>query len=1556
MKKGKFSVLLSIVYLVLFFAVTQESFSQCTNQTPTGATSQSFCKNDNKKISDLVVQATSIAWFDSATGGNQLNPTSLLLNGKTYYADDISGGSCSTPRLAITVAIYGNYPSGVDIFVGKCKSDNPTIATLSATGSNIQWYSAQFGGNLLPSNLPLTNGQTYWVQQTENGCTSNRLPTTVTVVDPQPPIVAPIQSFCSPPTPTVGNLSATGINISWYDSENSEIPLDPNVPLENNKQYWASQNSFPCESTERVSTTVFIDTTPNAGTSNNFNVCEKDAVKTDLFNLLGGSPDISGSWSGPSNLSGGYLGAFEPGINIEGVYTYTVSSTLNICPDAAANITVTIQKTLPPTTNQTIQTFCEIDKPTISNLSVSGNNIQWYSSETSTSPLDSTELLMDGEDYWAAQKDPQTNCESVTRVMVTVTIISVQPPTVSETNQTFCEIDTPTIANLSANGTGIKWYASETDTAAIDPTELLINGSTYWASQTNTNNTCESANRVAVNVTIISVQPPTVSETNQTFCEIDAPSVANLTANGTDIEWYDSETATTPLDSTVLLIDGLSYWASNKNSPSGCESISRVIVTVTIKNVPPPEISITNQTFCEVDKPTVANLAANGNTIEWYASETATAPLNSSELLIDGATYWATQKDALTNCESATRIAVNVSIISVPPPTITETNQTFCEVDNPTVLNLSANGNNLQWYSSETSTTPLDPSELLIDGLTYWAAQKEQNGCESASRVVVNVTIISVPPPTLTETNQIFCKLDNPTVSNLFVNDSNIVWYASEISNIPLSPSELLIDGYAYWAAQKDALTNCESTSRIVVNVTLTETLPVNTIIKNLQFCIDENATVFNLNAVENNLQWYSNNSFETPIASDELLINGQTYWAKISNTTSNCEGITLYQVTISILNLQAPTTEKSNQAFCIDENATIFNLQATGENIKWYVSESSTIPLNSSDILENGKTYWATQSDNITGCESVSRLPITVSINAKIPPIKLEKIETYCEIEKPTIASLSPKNTVWYASENSTVALNPNDILINGEDYWSTNIDTSTGCENSVTTVITVIINVVTPPTTASVNQSFCEIDNPTISNLNINGNIIKWYSSETSIIALSNSEFLINGSAYWATNTTNGCESAKRIKVNVTINSTQAPTTLQENQSFCINNAATIANLIANGTNIQWYDTELSTTPLNTTDLLIDGEDYWATQTNITTGCISKNRLMVKAHILNLQKPTTININQQFCKADKPTIANLQVNENAIWFDSETATIPLNSTTILVNGKEYWAAQINTVVNCESIERTKITVTLTDVEEAIIVNTNQTFCAADLPTIAHLEVSGNQIIWYATETSISPLEMNELLVDGEDYWAVQTNASNGCESSTRKVVNIALTPNSTPQLMEYGNEFCKISNPTLLNLNENVLPQINGSVTWYDNFPNGTLLNLSEALIDGETYYAVETKNGCTSTNPLAVTVNLNKCETYDIEIFDGFSPTGNGINDTFTIKNLRTLYPNFKVEFYNRWGSLVYTSTSSNSDWNGKNNGTGELAPAGIYYFIIYFNKDNKKPIQKRLYLSR
>jgi len=59
---------------------------------------------------------------------------------------------------------------------------------------------------------------------------------------------------------------------------------------------------------------------------------------------------------------------------------------------------------------------------------------------------------------------------------------------------------TPTVVNLSATGSGLKWYSGQTGGTALDPATQLVNGQHYWASQTVNNVESTSRFEVIANV------------------------------------------------------------------------------------------------------------------------------------------------------------------------------------------------------------------------------------------------------------------------------------------------------------------------------------------------------------------------------------------------------------------------------------------------------------------------------------------------------------------------------------------------------------------------------------------------------------------------------------------------------------------------------------------------------------------------------------------------------------------------------------------------------------------------------------------------------------------------------------------------------------------------------------------------------------------------------------------------------------------------------------------------------------------------------------------------
>ena len=91
----------------------------------------------------------------------------------------------------------------------------------------------------------------------------------------------------------------------------------------------------------------------------------------------------------------------------------------------------------------------------------------------------------------------------------------------------------------------------------------------------------------------------------------------------------------------------------------------------------------------------------------------------------------------------------------------------------------------------------------------------------------------------------------------------------------------------------------------------------------------------------------------------------------------------------------------------------------------------------------------------------------------------------------------------------------------------------------------------------------------------------------------------------------------------------------------------------------------------------------------------------------------------------------------------------------------------------------------------------------------------------------------------------------------------------------------------------------------------------------------YAICTAAGC-DTATVRITIHCG-----ELLIYTGFSPNGDGINDTFTIQNVAA-YPNNELLIYNRWGNEVYRATDYANDWAGRC--AGQALPDGTYFYVF------------------
>lgn len=401
----------------------------------------------------------------------------------------------------------------------------------------------------------------------------------------------------------------------------------------------------------------------------------------------------------------------------------------------------------------------------------------------------------------------------------------------------------------------------------------------------------------------------------------------------------------------------------NYNDGNGNSSTQNQTVTITSQPLP---IANSLQNFCVQQNAKLDAIQITGQNIKWYSNQTGGTLVPTTTVLQDKATYYASQ--TINGCESE-RVSVKINIQVTFPPT-GNANQSFCTGQNPTISNLEITGTSIKWYDASTNGSLLVETTALENGKTYYASQTI-NSCEGP-RFGVIVSVINTPTAPTGNANQAFCKKENATLSNIQVFGQNIKWYDTNFSAAPLPNTTLLENNRTYFASQT---IGCEG-DRTPFSIQVQDT-PLPTGDNNQQFCINEIATLENLNITGTNIKWYNASTNGNILPETTLLQNGVYY---VSQTLNNCES-ERFAINVKIQETQIPISN-SPQDFCIQKNAKISDIDIIGQNIKWYESSSSSSILSESTSLENEKTYYASQT--LSNCES-DRIPVTINILAAI-------------------------------------------------------------------------------------------------------------------------------------------------------------------------------------------------------------------------------------------------------------------------------------------------------------------------------------------------------------------------------------------------------------------------------------------------------------------------------------------------------------------------------------------------------------------------------------------
>ena len=181
------------------------------------------------------------------------------------------------------------------------------------------------------------------------------------------------------------------------------------------------------------------------------------------------------------------------------------------------------------------------------------------------------------------------------------------------------------------------------------------------------------------------------------------------------------------------------------------------------------------------------------------------------------------------------------------------------------------------------------------------------------------------------------------------------------------------------------------------------------------------------------------------------------------------------------------------------------------------------------------------------------------------------------------------------------------------------------------------------------------------------------------------------------------------------------------------------------------------------------------------------------------------------------------------------------------------------------------------------------------------------------------------QIITESGRYWA-RVEKDNCIASDS---IEISFTPLPT----------ISIGNDTTLCLDENLTltaPTTINNFQWQDGTNTPTQLVTESAI-----YWLMGMIDNCVVTD--SIFVNFEDCPEEADQDFcqaylpNSFSPNGDGINDELQLLTDCELQF-FEMEVYDRWGSLLFSTTDVAQSWDGQYR--GELLEAGVYLWVVRY----------------
>jgi hypothetical protein len=770
-----------------------------------------------------------------STPATRSNPT-VILSTSTYTNGSIEYLSVGNTKAfyiySNTFFVIENVTSGRTIHISTCGAGYDSQLTLRDWSTDTQLAYADDNGpgcTGTAASINYTGNSSYphvkvCLNQFNCQTTSNYTYVTVTYVNevltPSDPTSISIST-----NPTCGGstqLTANGAvgTVYWYTGGCGSTYIGNGNPINvspsSSTTYYAKNYNNGYYSTGCASTTVTVNSAP--GNPYSLSASASGSTTANIsWTVNGGSPTPTNYWEVYTSPGGSYVtgsntsgsSASVSGLSPNTAYYFRVYSN-NSCGSSSwvSSSAFTTYPADPTSISASVNPICAGGSTTLTANGIQGT-VYWYTGSCGGTYVNTGNTLVvspaSTTTYYARNYNGNysAGCASVT-----ITVNSTAAPT-GTAAQSFCPGST--VADLTATGTTIQWYAASTGGSALSSSTSLVSGTHYYASQIVGG--CESTTRFDVTVTLKPTAPTGVSATPSTII---VGSSSNLTATSTSnsINWYTASSGGTLLGNTasganfsVSPTTTTTYYAEAQTPSSSTNltlgTTSTYGATGVYFNISPVStaISISGFNFYSNTGGGVKTIAVYYRNGTYSGHETAPGD-------------W-TLYGTFTSVGTANDY-VAITALEIP----SGTTYGFCLYNNQGAFIVQNGGgtiadSKISVVSGGETTglfTGLYSGYTLRGGVSYVAAA----GLTSCTRTPVTLTVNSVTAPTGDEF-QVFCGA--ATVSDLVANGTAIKWYDEATGGTQYSGSDALVNGTHYYASQ--TIGGFESATRLDVTVTI---------------------------------------------------------------------------------------------------------------------------------------------------------------------------------------------------------------------------------------------------------------------------------------------------------------------------------------------------------------------------------------------------------------------------------------------------------------------------------------------------------------------------------------------------------------------------------------------------------------------------------------------------------------------------------------------------------------------------------------------------------------